>query len=805
MVVKYLKSSLRIISRQKSVSFIILAGLSVGLASSFLIMGFLRTELSYDRFHTNGDRIYRIIAHDTLHHTDVPWGPLVLGNMIREEIPGVKEVVPLYFTENFTYRPAGVQTGPAREFSGEARILCADSGFFRVFSFQVKAGRPQEVFAGPGKVAVSESQARKLFGEGNPIGQNLLVRSKGETHSLEIRAVFEDMPAGSSITADFLTGMDMAFLFMRNDLITNGQVTLDETFLKTSWYAAVCPLFLLLEEKTEPEQVERNLAELTGKRHPAGTTEYRLQNLYDIHLHSGHLFNLWIPAGNLRDLYLFSLIGFLLLLVATTNFMILTTASAMKRTRESAVRKVLGAGMGDLYIQHFTEAILFVLLAFPLALILVEINLPMINRLFETRIGIYHNSPGIILLFLLITLIIGLLSGWYTGAFISRTPPVQIIQGSPVSGRNRAIFRKSLVFFQILSFSGLLTGTGFIQRQIHYMLHRDPGYHHENILKVRIRDDAFQTHYPAFLEKIRGIQGVEAAAGTLWAPPTNSYFNTQISLPGNPEETMAIEMIYMDYSFMETMGFRLLQGRFFSDERGTDREAVIINETAAARMNLENPLSFTTDLGHIIGVVEDFHYHSLHNPFEPMAFVPDPEMTREVVVRYGQGFPSEMVRQGIMAAAFDIYPDADVSVTPLEDEFKRMYREEIRLKKVLHLFTVLIMVIASMGLFGLSMFLTELRTREIGIRKVFGAGMGRVMKEVSAEFLKMTLVANLLAWPVAWHLVRGWLRQFPFRIGFEWWIFLTAGILSLAVVWLALGYQTWQAARTNPAETLKYE
>jgi len=805
MISKYLKSSLRIIRRQKSVSFIILTGLSVGLASSFLIMGFLKTELTYDRFHTHGDHIYRIIAHDTLHHTYVPWGPFVLGNTIREEIPGVKEVVPLYFTENFTYRTAGKENGPAYEYSEGARMLCADSGFFRIFSFPVKAGRSGEIFSGPGKVAVSESQARKLFGGDHPIGQTLTIQSKGEIYSLEVRAVFKDMPAGSSITADFITGMDMAFRFMKNDLISNGQVTLNETFLKTSWWAAACPLFLLLEKEVSPEQVEKDLEVLVKKHHPAGTMTYSLQNLYDMHLHSAHLFNLWIPAGNLKNLYLFSLIGFLLLLVATANFIILATASAMKRNRESAVRKVLGAGTGDLYTQHFTESILFVLLAFPLALILVEINLPLINRLFETRIDIYGNNPGIFLLFLLITVIIGLISGWYIGAFISRTPPVQIIQGSPVSGRKRAVFRKSLVFFQLLSFSGLLVGTGFIHRQTGYMLHRDPGYHHENMMKVRIRDNDFQTHYRAFLEKIRNLQDVEAVAGTLWAPPNNSYFNMQMSLPTHPEETVSIEMIYVDYGFMETMGFRLLQGRFFSEDRGTDRETIIINETAARKMELEDPVGVSTDLGRIIGVVEDFHLHSLHNPYEPMAFILNPGMVREMVVRHRQDANPEHARAEIIAAARDIYPDAQIHVTSQEEAFRELYREEYRLKKVLNLFTILIIVIASMGLFGLSMFLMEMRTREIGIRKVFGAGVGRVIKEVSAEFLKMTLLANLLAWPVAWHLVRGWLKQYPFRIGFEWWIFLVAGIISLAVVWLALAYQTWQAAKTKPAETLKYE
>ncbi len=805
MLIKTLKNCLRIMLRQKLVSIISLAGLSIGLASSFLIIGFLNTELSYDRFHQDLGSIYRVVTNDTTHQMKYPWSPYVLGNTVREEVPGVRKVVSMNFAEDVHFRPVGTDPERDFEFLDAARFICADSTFFSVFSFRLLEGRAEDVFSKPLGVAISGSMARKFFPGGSPVGKQLQIRYKGEEALLDVRAVFRDMPDNSSIQADFIAGMDLGFKLILKDMITSGGPGPDEQQIRSDWGMAFFPTFFVLQKGTGPGEVEQAMNELSRENYPSGSRTYSLQPLKDIHLHSTDMFNIWITVGDIKDVYLFSMIGILLLLVATTNFVILQTASTLRRTRESAVRKILGAKMRQLYQQHIVESLLYSLIALPLALILVETNLPLINRLFNTDIVIYRQHPVLFLIFLGLTLFIGLLSGWYTATFISRTPPVKILLSAPLTGQRKAYFRRGLILFQLISFTGLLVATSFVYRQTGYMLNADPGYNHEHMIKLRIKDDAFATHYPTYLEKIRQLNGVEDAAGTLWAPPNNSVFSMTLPQPRHPEETVVVELMHVDYGFMETMGFRLKSGRFFSRERGADQEAVILNEAACRQMGLDEPLGTSTALGPVIGVVEDFHVHSMHSPYKPTMFLVRPEMVREIVVRYSPGTSFTEIRKEIIAACQEIGPEADISVRSFDDEFRDLYQAEIRLLKVLNLFTILIIVIASMGLFGLSMFLTELRTREIGIRKVMGAGIFQVVRVVSMDFIWMTLLANALSWPLAWYLVNRWLQDFPFRAPFAWWIFPLVGALSLVLVMIALSFQAWHAARTNPAETVKYE
>jgi len=495
----------------------------------------------------------------------------------------------------------------------------------------------------------------------------------------------------------------------------------------------------------------------------------------------------------------------LLLLVATNNYILLATASSLKRVRETGIRKVTGAMKKDLWNQLIVESSLFALITFPFALILVEVSLPKVNQLFGTTLDLYSSNIHLVLLFLLITLVIGLVSGWYNAIFLSRSTPVEILKDKYTVGHKKNLMRRGLIIIQLITFTGLMVCAGFVERQIHYMMHKDLGYNSENLLKIMIKDEQFKSNCRMFCQEVSALPGVVSAAGTMWAPPSNSVFSYQIPHPRNPDENIVLDVVNVDYNFMETMQFRLIKGRFFSEERGTDEQSIILNETASREIGEENIVGLNTYLGEVIGIVEDFNIHSLHSAVKPQAFLLAPKRVREVVVRIKPDQDVQEINRQITEVYHRFSPDARISVFAFDEELYDMYQEEVVLRKILVFFTILVILIASLGLFGLSMFLSEIRTKEISIRKVHGAGVRQIIHAVVNEFLVLTIISWGLAWPISWLLISRWLQNFPYRIGFTWWIFLLAAGGSLVLVFIALGYQSIQAIRSQPARALKYE
>ncbi len=805
MLWNYLKTSLRIFWRQRIISGINLVGLSAGLAGSFIILLFLISEISFDRFHKNGRVIYRIFSHDTVHQTKIPAGPYLLGRYIREELPDVSEVVSVYFAEDLNISIEDGKTDRKPEFMDAPLFLCVDSGFFNVFTFPVIRGNVSTLFRNPNAIAISEKMAERFFPETDPLGSTLRVNHKGDEFFLTIHAVFKDFPKSSSIKAEYIAGIDLAFDFIVKDVITTGELVTDGDFYRDNWMATFFPTFIMFDRRVDIPQKENLIQSIAQTHNPEDSRHFKLQGLRDIHLNSSGLFSIWIRVGDKKNLYLFSIIGLLLLLVATNNYILLATASSMKRVRETGIRKVTGAMKKDLWNQLIVESSLFALITFPFALVLVEVFLPRVNQLFRTTLDLYSSNIHLVLLFLLITLVIGMVSGWYNAIFLSRSTPVEILKDRYTVGHKKNLMRRMLIIIQLITFTGLMVCAGFVERQIHFMTHKDLGYNSENLLKLRIKDEQFKSNCRMFCQEVSSLPGVVSAAGTMWAPPSNSVFSWQIPNPNNPDENIVLDVVNVDYNFMESMEFRLISGRFFSEQRGTDEETIILNETAARAIGEENILGLNTYLGEIIGIVEDFHIHSLHSAVKPQAFLLAPDRVREMVVRIRPDQDIQRISDQIEELYHRLSPDARVSVYSFDEELYDMYQEEVILRKILVVFTVLVILVASLGLFGLSMFLSEIRTKEISIRKVHGAGARQIMHAVMNEFLVLTIISWLIAWPVSWVLISRWLQNFPYRIGFTWWIFLLAAAASLVLVFLALGYQSIQAIRSQPARALKYE
>jgi len=801
----YLKTSLRIFWRQRIISLINLVGLSAGLAGSFIILLFLLSEISFDRFHKNGNTVYRIFSHDTVHQTKIAAGPYLLGRYIREELPDVAEVVSIYFAEDLNISIEDGRADRKPEFMDAPLFLCVDSGFFDVFTFPVVRGNVSMLFRNPNALAISEKMAERFFPGKDPLGSTLQVNHKGDVFYLTIHAVFKDFPENSSIKAEYISGIDLAFDFMVKDIISTGEVAADGNYYRTDWMAPFFPTFILFGEKVDIQAKEKGIKSIAETHNPDDSRKFKLQRLRDIHLNSSDLFTIWIHVGDKKNLYLFSIIGLLLLLVATNNYILLATASSLKRVRETGIRKVTGAMKKDLWNQLIVESSLFALITFPFALILVEVSLPKVNQLFGTTLDLYSSNIHLVLLFLLITLVIGMVSGWYNAVFLSRSTPVEILKDKYTVGHKKNLMRRGLIMIQLITFTGLMVCAGFVERQIHYMMHKDLGYNSENLLKIMIKDEQFKSNCRMFCQEVSTLPGVVSAAGTMWAPPSNSVFSYQIPHPRNPDENIVLDVVNVDYNFMETMQFRLIKGRFFSEERGTDEQSIILNETASREIGEEDILGLNTYLGEVIGIVEDFHIHSLHSAVKPQAFLLAPQRVREVVVRIKPDQDVQDINRQITEVYHRFSPDARVSVFTFDEELYDMYQEEVVLRKILVFFTILVILIASLGLFGLSMFLSEIRTKEISIRKVHGAGVRQIIHAVVNEFLVLTIISWGLAWPISWLLISRWLQNFPYRIGFTWWIFLLAAGGSLVLVFIALGYQSIQAIRSQPARALKYE
>jgi ABC-type antimicrobial peptide transport system permease subunit len=787
MIQNYLKITLRNIKRHKGYSFINIAGLSIGLACSIIILLWVQDELSFDRFHENADRIQRIVADWEKYNWDgfdkVP-GPLALA--INEEIPSILQVARISECSRQVFK---YKNNVFYENNG----IIADPSLFKIFSFPFLRGDLETSFSDPSNIVISESMARKYFGEEDGFGKTIEVDGK----SAVLAGIIKDIPPNSHIQFDYVFSTES-----------------DKNY-GTNWNAFNSMTYVLLQEGANVEELGPMITEVAKNHnspHVQMGVSLRFQPLSRIHLDARKSPEKFLKLGDSQYIYLFSIIAFFILLIACVNFMNLSTARSSMRAREVGIRKTVGGKKGQLIRQFLAESIILSCLSCMIAIALTNLFIPTFNQISEKKMTFHLIELNHILGILAIILFVGLLAGAYPAIYLSSLKPVFVLKGAIGSGRRKAVFRKVLVVFQFSLSVMLIIGTVVVHKQLQYVRNKNLGLDKENVIFLPIRENIGK-QFDTFKKELLENSGILQVTATNYMFAIDSWHTTGVHWEGkDPEYMQDVVWHSVDYDFFETLKMELKEGRLFSPEFQTDpQEAFILNEEAVRQMGIESPVGkpFVFALsqdnfkkGRIIGVLKDGYYRSLHHKISPHVFHLNRNWTYGVILVRIAG---EHALSHIKNIWEKINPVSPFEFQFLEQTYEKLYRKEAQIRKVLNYFASLAILISCLGLFGLASFMTEQRTKEIGIRKVLGSPVSWVVWLLSQEFLKCVGLANLIAWPIAYYALRKWLQNFAYKTNIGVGILLFSAALAVFIAFLTVGYQSIKAANANPVDSLRYE
>jgi len=792
MIKNYMKIALRNLIKHKAFSLINISGLAIGMACCLLIIIFVQDELRYDKFHAKADRIYRMVSEENQRGIIANY-PLVFSGVppiLKNEFSEVMNFV------RFDPRLNVLISSGDKKFY-EERLFYADASVFEVFTFPLVKGDPETALKEPYSIVLTEKMAEKYFGGEDSMGRTLTIDNE---HDYKITGILRKISRNSHIKFDFLASM--------------ATLEAQEPRYGKMW-AWNCYSYLLLPEdysyldlvKKLPDFIRRHRGEKAAQSYT-----FSLQPLTSIHLHS-HLAYEIEANGDIRYVYIFSAIAFFILLIACINFMNLSTARSANRAKEVGVRKVLGADRIRLAKQFLGESLFLSLMALPIAVALVELFLPAFNVMTgkELRIDYFGNSVVFIGL-IGILLFVGIVSGSYPAFFLSTFRPSEVLKGKLRAGSRSSLFRKVLVVVQFTISIVLIAGTIIIYNQLDFIRNKKLGFVKEQVLVMPASRSGIGQNYEAFKRELLQNPSVESVCGSTSLPsllPTRSVF-----IPEGIEEgeKLTLRNVLVDHDFIKTFGLEIMDGRDFSRSFATDtKEAFVINEAAVKEFGWDSAvgkrlIDLEGPKGHVIGVVKDFHFRSKHQKIEPLvlSLLPSPRYVYFVSVKIKYSNISGAL--AFLKSKWNAFsPGWPFEYFFLDDNFDKMYKSEDRLRQVFLTFTFLAIFIACLGLFGLAAFTAEQRTKEIGIRKVLGASVPGVVLLLSKEFIKWVLIANVIAWPVAYLAMGRWLENFAYRVSLGWGVFIAAAVLALGIALITVGFQAAKAALANPSDALRYE
>ncbi|MBE0639359.1 MAG: ABC transporter permease [Bacteroidales bacterium] len=781
MFINYIKIALRNIVHQKGYSFINIFGLSVGLAAFIMISLWIYHELSYDRHNRNFDRIYRFAQ--VQHYST---GPFIVSNMpgplaadAKREFPEFEEVFRFFET-------SAVVSHEDKKFS--EMITHADSGLFTVFDFKVIHGTLEGALSGGYTAVITRKAADKIFGETNAVGKTIRIN---DLNDFRITAVIENPPANSSFTNDVFIPFDF-LQQMGHDLTRYG------------WNTYF--IYALMKPGTEIEKFNEKFRYYFRK---VSNDETITTELFLFPLAKERLYYYDGTPTHLKNITMFGIIAAFILLMACVNFMNLSTARASKRSREIGLRKVVGASRGQLIRQFLGESLVTSAISLVFALVLVQLLLPVFNDLTGKTLALSLFQPEIVLTLIGVTLFTGLIAGSYPALYLSSLKPATVIKGAGRSAQGNTWFRRFLVIFQFILSAGLIISTMVIYRQLDFMLKKDLGMNKENVAYFVFRGD-LRSKYDTFKGQLLqnpNVLGVACSSHLPYMIGSNSGgFNWEGK---DADDEVLVSILFGDAALPELMEYQLESGRYFSEEFSTDTAAILINESTAGLMGLDDPLGKWVTWGddyrfNVIGVVKDFHFQKMQSKIEPLMIFNSKEQTYHVLVRIS-GHNTDETMAFIEETWSSFVPAFPFNPQFLNSTYEQFHISEARLSKLIRYFTMLAIIISCLGLFGLASFTAEQRTKEIGIRKVMGASVGSIIFLQQREFMLLVLVANIIAWPPAWYFMKDWLDGFAYKIYLHPGFFLLAGAITMFITFLTVFFLAWRASLKNPVNAIKWE
>ncbi len=794
----YLKIAFRNIVRQKGYSSINIIGLALGMACCILIYFYIQYELSYDKFHEDYQDIYRVITRqegNVYMGTDY-WSttPALLASTMKNDFPEVIKATRVKHRR-------GIIRYKANRFNEVLTFV--DPDFLDIFTFPIKSGDRHSPISDPFTVLLTQEMAQKYFGEDDPVGKTLLFNN---TFEFIVRGVLENIPSNSHFHFDFLASIISLRTIVGGDW---GARYLNR------WRSADFHSYIKLQNGAKPEVLEAKLPAFKTKYEGnASPNNFQLQPLSRIHLHS-HL-NFEMEANSYAwYLYLFSAIAFFIMLIGCFNYMSLATARSVQRAKEVGLRKVVGAAKRSLIRQFMSESMVFAGIAFLFAIALVSLFLPVFSTLMDRDIHFSILQNYRILLGVIgICLLIGLVAGSYPALYLASLRPVRMLKGNFLaSSRKSILFRNSLVIVQFIISIALIICTQVVYDQRDFIKNKDLGFQKEYILNVYIQDPLLRETSQVFkneLLKHNKIEDVTLSSNIPVNIRSGSRFASWEGKIEEEESSLGVYRTSVDYNYFDFYGIEIVKGRPFSEDFPSDQnEAYIINEAVAEYIGWDDPIgkrfgwSRRNLDGTVIGVIKDFHFFPLHMSIDGLAIKLNPA-GNYLSLKIKPGAASETIAY-IDEKWKEYSPEYPFSYTFLDDRIDQLYRTEQRLGKSFNYFTIIAVLIACLGLFAQASHKAQQKTKEIGIRKVLGASISNILLLLSREFVKWVLVANIIAWPIAYFAMNKWLQNFAYRINIGWWTFLLAGAMALVIAILTVSYQAIRAATANPVEALRYE
>jgi ABC-type antimicrobial peptide transport system permease subunit len=790
MIQNFFRIAIRNISRHKGFTFINVTGLAVGLAASLLILLWVQDELSFEKFNLNAENIYRVeedqfYSGERYHVTVTPHPS---GPVWMQKIPEIKEQTRINRLPRLLFRQED-------KVFFETRTVAADSGLLRMFTLPLLSGDPLTALNSLHSIVLTEKMALKYFGKTNPMGKTVTLENK---YQFTVTGVMKDLPKNSIFTFEGV----IPYSFLR-----------EIGAISNSWGNNSILTFVLLEKGADIKAVNKKLTDIVIENNPRTTTKFVLFPLLDIHLHAQ--FGFGENKGPVIAVLIFSLIALFVLLIACINFINLSTAKASARGKEIGIKKVAGADQLTMIVQFMLESLLLVAVAMIMALILVGLSLNLFNNVSGKRFDLSDLIQAkFIISFILVGLLAGLISGIYPAFYLSSIKPVEVLKGETLSGKSNGRLRQVLVIIQFTLSILIAISAIFMYIQLKFLQNKELGYDKNNLICIPMTGKMKTKYYPLKreLQKETLIQGITASTQSPVMIGSNSG---GASWDGkDPEKSVLIGTNGVDYDYLKTMKMELKSGRDFSEDFPSDiaRDTTgnfLVNEEVERIMGNGDAVGknfrFMGLRGTIVGVLKNFHFKGADQPIEPMAFaLADTNYLNSILIRLTPGnVPASL--KSVEKTWKDVIPEYPFQYTFIDQDYENLFRAQMRLTGLLKYFTILALIIACLGLYGLSAYSAERRTNEVGIRKVMGASSFRVMYTLSKEFLVLVLISIIIAIPVGWIIVGNLLKQFAYRIDMSILVFAVIAVGAIIVAMFTISFQAYKATGINPSEALKVE
>ncbi len=816
----YLKVAYRNIIRNKVYSFINITGLSIGLVCCILIYMFVDYELSFDKHHSNYDNIYRVVSQSN-YGGEIAYdagAPFPLANALRNDMPGLKSVTHIYYLDE-------IQAKVNNEAFIEKNILFADTSFLKIFDYEFLIGNKASIMSKNSSAVLTETTAKKYFGNKSPLGEILLIDNQLK---YEVTGIIKDPPQNTSLPFNIL----LPFNSITEELIG---LDLDRWNVSSS----NSNVFVLLAGHTKVDLFSPKFEEMKRKYLPEKKWDkefFELQPLSAMHYNSNY--HTFIYAISMETIYIFLAIGLAILVIAGVNYVNLSTAQAVKRAKEVGMRKVLGAYRKQLIKQFIGETTIYTTLAFLLAILLAELCVGYVNDFLDNGASLsLLNSPSIILPLMFIYIASILLAGFYPSIVLSAFTPAKAFKKgiNKKTGTKGFSLRNGLVVFQFAVSQVLIISTFVVSTQMDYFKNKELGFRKNEVISVSLPERDYNKNL-SFANSLKSMPSVENVTMALGTPTSDNLVDTRFTRPGITIDSIPVQIKAADENYADVFDLKLVAGRFLNKHvEGDTLKKWVVNESLIRKAGFDNPqdavgeyIDVSRHRGEIIGVVKDFHPFSLHEEIMPLVFTNKfQRFFATVSVKYNSGRTNNLNKgksdsfqpeysvyntsatkqtlDAIEAKWKEFFPAYSFSHEFFDEYLRRLYETEDRLFTIIKVFTLLAVFIGCLGLLGLISFTVVQKTKEIGIRKVLGASSGSIVLIITREFLRNGVIACLLGWPIAFYFMNDWLQSFAYRVELSWWMFLSAGIIGLAIILFSVSFQSIKAALSNPINSIRYE